>query len=530
MLVATYYRRSCPYCKKVFQTTLFRNRVRVGPGTRTCSKCKKVVSDESTEWPEMTRAQRRSFLFGGPFWPLVVSGATVSGLLLYALITTPTRPQGTQIILEILEDIWLAYGSILALDFLVSWVQISHSKKRVSLARQPVAERKRPQTGTVTACLECDLPFDAGWQYCTFCGAHQRSSSQMIRTPHEPPRTPTGATSELNQIRINELARELEVRARAIIDYLPEAGVTERKTYSSAIDVATVEKVRKHFREVAQTEGAAEPMSVAKKEVAGVISRAISMMPGAAVEENTAAENLPTANDIIGLEDAVLRVLSLADHPLRARAIAAILSVEGQTPLHKREINPTLYRLLSRGRLFRDSQFRWYPIEKSPPFAVGSIETVSSQPASDFHSPRPSQDVTPVAESSSLPAQAQNEPAEDSSHREPTGVADERKATQTPLPHIRDYGRFRIVEVIRPYVRHCTWCSLEIPEGKVALVVDGLVKMAQYAPRFCSEDCFQNWESIYWQRVALSHLGLSKEERRFEERCLRRQKYFAKFI
>ncbi len=35
--------------------------------------------------------------------------------------------------------------------------------------------------------------------------------------------------SEANQIRINELARELEVKAKAIIDYLPEAGVTEKK-------------------------------------------------------------------------------------------------------------------------------------------------------------------------------------------------------------------------------------------------------------------------------------------------------------
>ena len=35
--------------------------------------------------------------------------------------------------------------------------------------------------------------------------------------------------TDSNQIRINELARELEVKAKAIIDYLPEAGVTEKK-------------------------------------------------------------------------------------------------------------------------------------------------------------------------------------------------------------------------------------------------------------------------------------------------------------
>ena len=64
--------------------------------------------------------------------------------------------------------------------------------------------------------------------------------------------------TDRNQIRINELARELEVKAKAIIDYLPEAGVTEKKTHSSSIEVAAAEKVRKHFRDLADAEAAAE--------------------------------------------------------------------------------------------------------------------------------------------------------------------------------------------------------------------------------------------------------------------------------
>ena len=59
------------------------------------------------------------------------------------------------------------------------------------------------------------------------------------------------------QIRINELARELEVKAKAIIDYLPEAGVTEKKTHSSSIDLSAAERVRKHFRDLAAAEEAA---------------------------------------------------------------------------------------------------------------------------------------------------------------------------------------------------------------------------------------------------------------------------------
>jgi translation initiation factor IF-2 len=51
--------------------------------------------------------------------------------------------------------------------------------------------------------------------------------------------------TELAQIRINELARELEVKAKAILELLPGLGVTEKKTHSSSIDVDVAEKVRK---------------------------------------------------------------------------------------------------------------------------------------------------------------------------------------------------------------------------------------------------------------------------------------------
>ncbi|MGH9779811.1 MAG: translation initiation factor IF-2 N-terminal domain-containing protein, partial [Candidatus Acidiferrales bacterium] len=52
----------------------------------------------------------------------------------------------------------------------------------------------------------------------------------------------------MTQVRINELARELEVKAKALLDYLPELGVTEKKTHSSSIDADVADKVRAHFR------------------------------------------------------------------------------------------------------------------------------------------------------------------------------------------------------------------------------------------------------------------------------------------
>ncbi len=49
----------------------------------------------------------------------------------------------------------------------------------------------------------------------------------------------------MNKIRINELARELEVKAHEIIDRLPELGVTEKKTHSSSIDEDVAIKLRR---------------------------------------------------------------------------------------------------------------------------------------------------------------------------------------------------------------------------------------------------------------------------------------------
>src|SRR5258707_15744269 len=59
----------------------------------------------------------------------------------------------------------------------------------------------------------------------------------------------------MNKIRINVLARELEVKAHELLDKLRELGVAEKKTHSSSIDDDVAEKLRQIFRGSA---GAAE--------------------------------------------------------------------------------------------------------------------------------------------------------------------------------------------------------------------------------------------------------------------------------
>ena len=51
------------------------------------------------------------------------------------------------------------------------------------------------------------------------------------------------------KIRINDLARELEVKSKAILDVLPKVGVTEKKTHSSSIEADEAERVKKFFAE-----------------------------------------------------------------------------------------------------------------------------------------------------------------------------------------------------------------------------------------------------------------------------------------
>src|SRR5438309_9072194 len=52
----------------------------------------------------------------------------------------------------------------------------------------------------------------------------------------------------MSKVRINDLARELEVKSKAILDVLPVVGVTEKKTHSSSLEEHEAEKVRLHLR------------------------------------------------------------------------------------------------------------------------------------------------------------------------------------------------------------------------------------------------------------------------------------------
>ena len=85
--------------------------------------------------------------------------------------------------------------------------------------------------------------------------------------------------TDTNQVRINELARELEVKAKAIIDLLPGFGVTEKKTHSSSIPADVAVKVRATIQGQAQAEADAEAKVKADKEAKEAAAKAALRKP-----------------------------------------------------------------------------------------------------------------------------------------------------------------------------------------------------------------------------------------------------------
>ena len=97
----------------------------------------------------------------------------------------------------------------------------------------------------------------------------------------------------MGSIRINELARELEVKSRAILDSLPKVGITEKKSHSSSLEDDAADKVRAYFRggEVPAAEWAApKEESPAPTDEAPASVNAKASAPAAAEEPLKHAE------------------------------------------------------------------------------------------------------------------------------------------------------------------------------------------------------------------------------------------------
>ena len=74
----------------------------------------------------------------------------------------------------------------------------------------------------------------------------------------------------MSKIRINDLARELEVKSKAILDALPEVGVTEKKTHSSSVEEHEAVKVRAYLRAANEAQAAPKQTRSSRAESDGI--------------------------------------------------------------------------------------------------------------------------------------------------------------------------------------------------------------------------------------------------------------------
>ena len=92
-------------------------------------------------------------------------------------------------------------------------------------------------------------------------------------------------------MRINELARKLEVKAKAILDFLPTIGITDKRSHSSSVSDEIAEKLRQHF--------AAGAAAAAEGEAAGKEETATGQAPVSAPEPPAALPSEPAAPDTV---------------------------------------------------------------------------------------------------------------------------------------------------------------------------------------------------------------------------------------
>src|SRR5438067_466396 len=84
----------------------------------------------------------------------------------------------------------------------------------------------------------------------------------------------------MEKVRINDLARELEVKSKAVLDFLPSIGVTEKKSHSSSLEHDEADKVRKHFAKAAEATAAEKRKAPAAAEIKPKIDLSKISKPG----------------------------------------------------------------------------------------------------------------------------------------------------------------------------------------------------------------------------------------------------------
>src|ERR1700748_3393435 len=101
----------------------------------------------------------------------------------------------------------------------------------------------------------------------------------------------------MSKIRINDLARELEVKSKSILDVLPEIGVTEKKSHSSSLEDHEADKVRARLRSASAAQvssRSSRPGRVETDEIKTKIDLSQISKPGDALKAIISKQQAPT--------------------------------------------------------------------------------------------------------------------------------------------------------------------------------------------------------------------------------------------
>ncbi len=145
----------------------------------------------------------------------------------------------------------------------------------------------------------------------------------------------------MSKIRINDLARELEVKSREILDSLTVVGVTEKKTHSSSLEDHEADLVRKHLRGRYDASPSSSKTSRAAQGEDGIktkIDLSNISRPGdvlRAIQQKSAAEQ-PAARPVAKPPAATPAVEAKAD----AQAPAASAPSSAASPMAPKAIPP----------------------------------------------------------------------------------------------------------------------------------------------------------------------------------------------
>jgi translation initiation factor IF-2 len=225
----------------------------------------------------------------------------------------------------------------------------------------------------------------------------------------------------MSKIRINDLARELEVKSREILDSLTVVGITEKKTHSSSLEDHEADLVRKHLRGRSEStpssakssrsasgdEGIKTKIDLSNISRPGDVLRAITQQKGAA--ETPASR--PAAKPPVSAPAAETKVKTeapAASGPATPKAMPPKSASEAPAPPAPRMVTPA-----SVAATYRPPSVVVIP-PKTPVTPPAATPTVSSSATSTTNAPHaiavPPRIITPASPAGNAPPPAAQPP------------------------------------------------------------------------------------------------------------------------